>query len=89
MKFKAVIIESVEADNNNIIVYFEGDKEKQHFEIECAFDAFNLGMRKWEVWELNLKFRSEIFEDPKTGKKSYFINFVCNIANSIHEMGRK
>lgn len=89
MKFKAVIIESVLPDNNKIIVYFEQDKEKQHFEIECKFDAFNLGLRKWEVWELQIKFRSEIFEDPKTKVKSYFTHFICNVATPIHEMGRK
>lgn len=88
MKFKAVIIESVEPDNNKVIVYFEGDKLKQHFEIECMFDAFNLGMRKWEVWELHLKFRSEIFEELKSGVKSYFMHLDCNIATPIHQNGR-
>lgn len=89
MKFKAVIIESVEVKGDVVVIYFEGDKAKQHFEIKCEFNAFELGIRKWEVWEFYIKFKSEIFEDSKTKVKSYFTHLVCYKATPVHEVGNK
>lgn len=89
MKFKVVIIDDVEPQNDFIIVYFQSDKNKQHFQINCAFNPYNCKIRKWEVWELNIKFRSEIFEDTKTKVKSYFTHLDCDKFEPIHQMPRK
>ena len=89
MKFNVRIIEDVVPENDNLIVYFQSDKNEQHFQINCSFNPFNLKIRKWEVWELNIKFRNEIFEDSKTNVKSYFTHFDCDKAIPIYEIGRK
>jgi len=34
-------------------------------------------MRKWDIWDLKIKFESEIFTEEKTGKKSYFTHMIC------------
>ena len=89
MKFKVIIIEDVLPDNNFVIVYFQSDKDKQHFQINCSFSPYYLKMRKWEVWEFNIKFRAEEFEDPKTKVKSYFTHFDCDKVMAIHQMPGK
>lgn len=89
MKFKVVIIESVEAHGKFVIVYFQDDKNKQHFQINCSFNAYEHDIRKWEVWEFRIKFRSEIFEDPKTKEKHYFTHFDSDKAEPVNVMGRK
>ena len=86
MKFIVVIIEDVLPDNNFVIVYFQTDKEKRHFQINCSFIPYYLKMRKWEVWECNLKFRAEEFVDEKTKNKSYFTHFYCYSAKEVSKI---
>ncbi|MCX8533084.1 hypothetical protein [Chryseobacterium luquanense] len=89
MKLKAIIREDVKASDKTIIVEFEGDEKKQHFEVKCLFSPFYLEMKKWESWILNIKMESEIFEDPKTGKKSYFTHLLCKKATLFNSPHRK
>lgn len=84
MKLKVIIREEVKASDKSIIVEFEGDEKKQHFEIICLFSPFFLEMKKWDSWLLNVKMESEIFVEPKTGEKSYFTHLLCNKASLIN-----
>ena len=91
MKLKAIIRESVELKKGNepqsVIVEFVEDKEKQHFEVLFFdLDPYREGIRKWDIWELTIKWKSEIFEDEKTGKKSYFTNLTCSKVKPIVQM---
>lgn len=91
MKLHAKIVESVnlkvENQPSSIIVQFLEDKEKQHFEVLFyAFDAYRHGIRKWDIWELNVKWKSDIFVDQKTGNKSYFTYLFCTMAKPIMQM---
>ena len=89
MKFKVNIVETVQPEGDIVIIYFQSDKQKQHFQINCSFNAFNLGIRLWDTWEFNLKFRAEEFEDPKTKVKSYFTHFDCDKAEPIYQIQGK
>ena len=85
MKLKAKIIESAfpkkDNEKQSIIIEFTDDKVKQHFEVFIDdFDAYYLGIRKWDIWELSIKWKSEIFTDPKTEVKSYFTHLICTMA---------
>ncbi|WP_262907448.1 hypothetical protein [Chryseobacterium sp. C-71] len=40
MKLKAIIREEVKTSDKSIIVEFEGDEKKQHFEVRCLFSPF-------------------------------------------------
>jgi hypothetical protein len=77
MKLRATIREEVKASANLIVVEFDGDDKRQHFEVKCNFDPYQAGMRKWDIWDLKIKFESEIFTEEKTGKKSYFTHMIC------------
>lgn len=94
MKLQVKIAESVlpkkEGVTQSVIVEFIDDKDKQPFEILFYdIDPYNSGLRKWEVWEFNVKWKSEVFMDEKTGEKSYFTHLICNKVSPIHELGRK
>lgn len=84
MKLKAIIREDIKASDKTIIVEFDGDEKKQHFEVKCLFSPFYLEMKKWETWLLNIKMESEIFTEPKTGTKSYFTHLLCKKAELIN-----
>ena len=91
MKLKAIIRESVELKKGNepqsVIVEFVEDKEKQHFEVLFFdLDPYREGIRKWDIWELTIKWKSEVFEDEKTGKKSYFTYLICSKAKPVLQM---
>ena len=91
MKLQARIAEGVDlkVDNHpqSIIVEFTEDKSKQRFEVMCYdFDPYQHGIRKWDIWELNVKWKSQIFEDEKTGHKSYFTYLFCTKAKPIMQM---
>lgn len=91
MKLHAIIRETVKMKQDDlpqsIIVEFLGDKEKQHFEILFIdIDPYREGIRKWDTWELTVKWKSEIFTDPKTEVKSYFTHLTCSKATPIHQM---
>ncbi|MBF8457149.1 hypothetical protein IV494_08125 [Kaistella sp. G5-32] len=91
MKLHAVIRESVDLKKGDIpqsiIVEFVGDKQKQHFEIFChQFDPYYHKIRKWDTWELNIRWDSEIFIDPKTQVKSYFTHLICTEAVPVFQM---
>lgn len=93
MTLKAKIIESAIPKNGvekqSIIIEFIDDKEKQHFEVFIEdFDAYYLGIRKWDIWELSIKWKSEIFTDPKTEVKSYFTHLICAKASPIFQMDK-
>jgi hypothetical protein len=80
MKLRAIIREEVHVNAKSIIVEFSGDPKKQHFEVKCSFSPYQKRMRKWDAWELKIRFESEIFREAKTGEKSYFTHFVCDQA---------
>ena len=91
MKLKAIIRESVELKKSNepqsVIVEFVEDKEKQHFEVLFFdLDPYREGIRKWDIWELTIKWKSEVFTDEKTGKKSYFTYLICSKAKPVVQM---
>ena len=93
MKLRAKIIESAIPKNGvekqSIIIEFIGDKEKQYFEVFIEdFDAYFLGIRKWDIWELSIKWKSEIFTDPKTEVKSYFTHLICTKASPVFQMDK-
>lgn len=83
MKLRATIIESPVPDENTMVLQFEGDEKKQHFQVKCSFKPWNRRLRKWDYIEAVIKFESEIFEDPKTGGRSYFTHLTCNKAKEI------
>ena len=91
MKLHARIIETVNPkildSTPSIIIQFVDDKEKQNFEVFCHdFDPYVIGIKKWDLWELSIKWKSEIFTDPKTEVKSYFTHLICTKAIPIHQM---
>lgn len=94
MKLQVRIAESVIPQNDkvpqSVIVEFLDDKEKQTFEILFYnLNPYQIGLRKWEVWEFNVKWKSEIFTDEKSGVKSYFTHLICDKVFPIHQLGRK
>lgn len=93
MKLQAKIKESIKLKEGNlpqsVIVEFVDDKEGQDFEVLFYdIDPYRHGLRKWDVWELNVKWKSEIFTDTKTGVKSYFTYLVCDKVKPIFQMGK-
>ncbi|AZA85470.1 hypothetical protein EG349_01020 [Chryseobacterium shandongense] len=84
MKLKATIVEETSPNDNSVIVTFEGDKDKKHFEVKCSFNPFVHKMRKWDSWEMIIKWDSEIFKDEKSGSKSYFTYLLCDKASEIN-----
>ena len=76
MKLRATIVEEVQPDGTSVIMQFEGDPRKQHFEVHFRdWNPYQNKMRKWDLWELKIAWETEIFEDPK-GKKSYFTHLI-------------
>ena len=91
MKLQARIKEGPDLKKGNepqsVIVEFVGDKEKQLFEVLFYdVDPYREGIRKWDIWELTIKWKSEVFTDEKTGKKSYFTYLICSKAKPIVQM---
>ena len=91
MKLQAIIRETVEPKQvdllQSVIVEFVDDKEKQHFEVLFYdFDPYHHKIRKWDTWELTIKWKSEIFVDPKTKAKSYFTYLFCTRATPVHQL---
>lgn len=93
MKLHAKIIESANPKSGNaassIIIQFVDDKEGQNFEVFCYdFDPYYTKIRKWDIWELSIKWKSEIFTDPKTEVKSYFTHLICTKASPVFQMDK-
>lgn len=93
MKLHAKIIESAIPKNGettpSIVIQFVDDKEKQNFEVFChGFDPYYTKIRKWDIWELSIKWKSEIFIDPKTDVKSYFTHLICIKASPVFQMDK-
>lgn len=91
MKLQARIKEDPDLKNGNepqsVIVEFVENKDKQHFEVLFYdLDPYREGIRKWDIWELTIKWKSEVFEDEKTGKKSYFTYLICSKVKPIVQM---
>ena len=91
MKLQARIKEGPDLKKGNepqsVIVEFVGDKEKQLFEVLFYdVDPYRECIRKWDIWELRIKWKSEVFTDEKTGKKSYFTYLICSKAKPIVQM---
>lgn len=84
MKLKATIVEETSLESDSVIVSFEDDKSKKHYEIKCSFNPYVNKMRKWDSWEINIKWDSEIFTDKKTRKKSYFTYLICDKASEVN-----
>lgn len=90
MKIKATIVEETNLNDNSVIVTFEGDKNKKHYEVKCSFNPFVHKMRKWDTWTMVIKWDSEIYTDEKSGSKSYFTYLLCDKATEINSpYGRK
>lgn len=61
----------------------------KHFEVFMEdFDAYYLGIRKWDIWELSIKWKSEIFTDPKMEVKSYFTHLICAKTSPVFQMDK-
>ena len=88
MKVRGTIVEDVKAADKSVIVEIHVDKEKQQFELHCLFSPFYLEMQKWDSWDFVIKMKSEIFTDPKTGEKSYFIHLICKRADNKFGLGK-
>ena len=93
MKLHAKIVESVLPKKGettpSIIIQFVDDKEGQNFEAFCPdFDPYYTKIRKWDIWELSIKWKSEIFTDPKTEVKSYFTHLICTKASPVFQMDK-
>ena len=91
MKLHAKIIGSVIPKNDDtipsIIIQFIDDKKQQKFEVFCPdFDPYYIKIRKWDIWELSIKWKSEIFTDPITQKNSYFTILICTKAVPVFQM---
>lgn len=86
MKMNGVIRETVEPDHKSVIVEFQGDDKKQHFEINCTFNPFESDIQKWDVFEFKIRLETEIFTEPKTQKKSYFTHLFCDEAKPLHQI---
>ena len=84
MKLKATIVEEINLNDNSVIVTFEGDKNKKHYEVKCSFNPFVQKMRKWDTWTMVIKWDSEIYTDEKSGSKSYFTYLLCDNAVEIN-----
>ncbi|MCC3214931.1 hypothetical protein LIV57_06575 [Chryseobacterium sp. X308] len=80
MKLRGIVREETQPSKNTMVVEFEGDKKKQHFEVKCSFNPHQHKFRKWDVIDMWIKWESEVFEDPKTGEKSYFTHLICDKA---------
>lgn len=87
MKLRATIKEAPELDDTSVIVQFEGDERKQHFEVRCDFNPYRHGIRKWDSWDFWIKWESEIFTDEKTKVKSYFTHLICSKAEPFCKVG--
>lgn len=87
MKLRAVIKDIPVIAENTMIVMFVDDKKKQHFEVKCEFNPYQHRMRKWDSWDLWIKWESEIFEDEKTKQKSYFTHLICTKAEAFYQIG--
>lgn len=86
MKLRATIREEVQVNADTIVVEFQGDEKKQHFEVKCKFNPYLYKMRKWDTWDLKIRFESEIFTEEKTGHKSYFTHLVCDSATEFNSI---
>ncbi|WP_223609542.1 hypothetical protein [Chryseobacterium sp. OSA05B] len=84
MKLKATIKEEIHPDDKSVIVEFQGDENKRHFELHCTFSPYQQGLRKWDTWEFKIRLESEIFIDPKTESKSYFTYMFCDKATEVN-----
>ena len=86
MKFKVFIEESTQPQSKVVTVTFRQDKRRKKFEIFCDFYPFAVGIRKWEIWQLNIKFDSEeiVLDD---GTKTYQTIFTCDKAIPIEKNG--
>ncbi|KEY20326.1 hypothetical protein [Kaistella antarctica] len=87
VRIKEGVALKVGNEPQSVIVEFVDDKEKQRFEVLFYdLDPFQLGIRLWDIWELTIKWKSEIFTDPKTEVKSYFTHLTCTKAKPIMQM---
>jgi hypothetical protein len=94
MKLQARITESVPTkkgtEPQSVIVEFVGDKSKQKFEVLFYdLDPYQHKLRKWDIWDLSIRWKSEIFTDEKTGNKSYFTYLICDKVSPVMEMPKK
>lgn len=87
MKIRDRIVEDVKSTDKSVIVQLDGDKEKQHFELHCLFSPYYKEMSKWDSWDFVIKLQSEVFTEPKTGKKSYFTHLICKKADNRLRLG--
>lgn len=86
MKFRFVIEGAPLPKDKVLTVKFAGDIREKIFEIICDFYPFHIGMRKWDTWELVIKFDSETIVLPD-GTKTYQTILTCNKAKPIHQVG--
>lgn len=87
MKLRATIKDIPNLSENYIIVLFEGDEKRQHFQLRCEFNPYQHRMRVWDSWDFWIKWESEIFTDEKTQVKSYFTHLICSRAEPFYQIG--
>lgn len=85
MQFKVHIESEVMPVSTVITVTFTGDKRNKKFEIFCNFNPFYEKRRKWEIWQVDLKFNSEEITLPD-GTKIYQTFFTCDKAVPIEQI---
>lgn len=83
MKLQGIVIAETSPKSNSMIIKFVEDKKNQHFEVKCSFNPHEHRFRKWDHVVLWIKWESEIFEDEKTGEKSYFTHLMCYKAQEV------
>ncbi|WP_294278140.1 hypothetical protein [uncultured Chryseobacterium sp.] len=84
MKMNAMVAESPIPGEKTMVLRFRDDAKKQHFEVRCHFEPYLHKFRKWDDIIVWIKWESEIFEEPKTGQKSYFTHLTCHKATLVH-----
>lgn len=87
MKLRGTVKEPTHPDKKILIIEFQGDKNKQHFEVKCMFNPYDMRIRKWDTIDMWIKWESEVFVNPKTEEKSYFTHLICDRCVEVNSRG--
>ena len=87
MKLVAVIMETVQPEDDFIIVEFRSDQSGQHFQVFIG-QPFLKRIRKYDEWLLDIKFRSIVMKDL-AGNKTYDTQLYSEMAVGVTDLMRK
>lgn len=87
MKLIAVIMETVQPEDDFIIVEFRSDKRGQQFQVFIE-QPFLKRIRKYDEWLLDIKFRSIVMRDLE-GNKTYDTKLYSEMAVGVTDLMRK